>query len=122
MTAEYTIDRQQCIVFTTLSGALKLDECLAHHQKLANSSDFNPALRELIDGSAVESISLNPKALLSLSKSCPFGSYARRAIYTSDTPLHYYIARMFQAFSGGKHGEIKVFKDKAKALSWLGFH
>lgn len=119
---EYTINKQQCIVFTTLSGTLNFDECLLHHQKLADDPDFKPALRELIDGGAVDHVSIFSNAIFNLSKSCPFGIHARRAIFSSGKLMHYNLAKMFQAFAGEQHGEIRVFKDRKEAFFWLGIH
>lgn len=119
MTVKYHIDKQQGIVFTTLSHTLKFDECLSHHERLERDSDFNPSLKELIDGGAVKAISFNIGLVLKLTRSCPFHHQAKRAIYSSDKSLNYRFAYMFQTFAGKGHGEIKVFKDREEALKWL---
>jgi len=119
---EYRIDIQNGLVLTTLSGTLSFDECQAHHRRLASDPDFKPDLSELMDGSAVNRIPISYASISKLADSCPFGIHARRAIVSSDNLLNYGVARMFQSFSSGKHGEIMVFKDKDEALSWLDLH
>lgn len=119
MTVRYEIDASNGLVTTTLTGAVGMSECVAHHRRLAADPAFDPAFRELIDGSAVERVSLLSPDLFSLSVSCPYGSAAYRAICTGDNMTHYAIARMFQALAGDKHGEIAVFKTHGEALAWL---
>ncbi|MDX8402909.1 MAG: hypothetical protein R8K54_00690 [Mariprofundaceae bacterium] len=119
MAISYSIDKQRGIVFTMLSEVLDFEECVAHHFKLGADADFDPSYCELIDGSLLKSVSLASKAIFSLSKTCPYGTNARRAIYASDNTFHYGLARMFQIVAGEKHGEIMVFKDRDKALAWL---
>ncbi|GAV20399.1 hypothetical protein MMIC_P1364 [Mariprofundus micogutta] len=119
MAIDYSIDTQRNLVITTLSGVLNFEECVAHHIKLGSDKDFDPSGCELIDGSALKSVALASTSIFSLSKTCPFGSSARRAIYASDNTFHYGLARMFQMVTGEKHGEIMVFKDRDEAVAWL---
>lgn len=120
MAVKYFIDKEQKVVFTSLSGNLTLMDSIAHHHRLGADPDFDPTFKELIDGKAVETVSLNITGIVDLSRSCPFQPESRRAIYSTDKQLYYGLARMFQTLAGGKHGDIRVFKKLDEALDWLG--
>ena len=119
MGVRYEIDPEHRLVTTTLSGTLSFDDCVAHHHALAADPTFDPSYHELIDGSGVEKVTLISSAVFSLTMSCPYGPHARRAISTGDKKINFALARMFQSLSGGKLGEIEVFKCRQEALRWL---
>lgn len=120
MPIRYVIDKERRTVFTTLYGTLTLKEGLDHHYRLGVDPDFDPSFNELMDGGTLESISLNSSGIFELSGSCPFGPESKRAMYSTDRKLYYGLARMFQTLAGGRHGDIKVFKQLDEALDWLG--
>lgn len=119
MTVRYFIDKQQKTVFTTLSDTLTMTESVEHHHKLGADPDFDPAYKELMDMSELDNISLNISGIASLAKSCPFRPESNRAIYSTNKNLYFGLARMFQALTGGNHGDIRVFRKLDEALEWL---
>lgn len=122
MAVSYRIDAARRLVITTLSDTLSLSECFQHHEKLAADPDFRPDYRELMDGSAVTRVAFDSAAVISLSKSCPFGANSRRAIYCGDSLMNYGMARMFQTLAQGRHGEIGVFRTAVESAKWLDEH
>jgi len=116
----YVIDKGQKTVFTSLYGTLTAKEAAEHHHRLGDDPDFDPTYKELIDGEAVDTVTLNIAGIVDLSRSCPFLAEAKRAIYSTDKQLYYGLARMFQTLAGGVHGDIRVFKKLDEATDWLG--
>lgn len=119
MTVEYSIDRKRRLVITTLSGELSVAECFAHHLTLAMDPEFDPSYNELIDGGEIDNVQLDSTSIFKLGQSCPYSGAAYRAIYTADRPINYACAYLFQLFASGRHGVIKVFKDRSDAIRWL---
>jgi hypothetical protein len=119
MPADYTVDKEQGVVFTCAWGKLTDEDALAHQQRLRADPAFKSWYRQLADFSAVEQFELTPKGIRLLASGDPWGPGARRAV-VSPTDIAFGMMRMFQILLGEGTQDTAVFRTRPEALSWLG--
>jgi hypothetical protein len=119
MPAFYKIDKERRLVMTTGAGRLSMADALAHQEKLAGDSDFDPGFSQLMDFTHVTQIDLNADDIRVLAQRSIFSPQSRRAfIVPSDSA--YGLARMYEILreEAGEHG-IGVFRNLDEALDWI---
>jgi hypothetical protein len=119
MPAFYKIDRERRLVMSTGAGILTMAEILAHQNKLANDSDFDPDFSQLMDFTQVTQIALNANDVRRLAQRSIFSPQSRRAFIMANDAA-YGLGRMYEIFreSAGEHG-IGVFRNLEEALDWI---
>ena len=118
MPAEYQIDTELGVVFSRGWDELTQGDVLVHHQRLIADPDFDPALRQLIDLSAVTHFSLSPDDLRALAPNDPWDTGTRRAIAVPSDYI-FGMARMYEARAPGTPQETAIFKTLEEARDWL---
>ncbi|MGA9980222.1 MAG: hypothetical protein WBQ08_16510, partial [Candidatus Sulfotelmatobacter sp.] len=82
--------------------------------------DFEPTIVHLIDTAGITKADLTASDLAALARSTTFSPHSRKAVLVSSLVL-YGLGRMFEAYSQLAGSEsVHVFKDRLKALEWLG--
>jgi len=119
MPVDHTIDADQEVVFTTLSGSVTFAEFARHLRALAADASFRPDMRELLISSEAVTDEFDVNQIISFKQSHVWGEGARRAL-VADSDLAFGVFRMFQMTAEGKHGEIGLFRDVTEARRWLG--
>jgi hypothetical protein len=119
MPALYKIDKERRLVMTTGAGILTMAESLAHQNKLANDSDFDPSFSQLMDFTQVTQIELSTNDIRRLAQRSIFSPQSRRAFIVPSATA-YGLARMFEILreAAGEHG-IGVFRSLEEALDWI---
>ena len=119
MPVDHTIDAEQGIVFTSLSGNVTFAEFSLHLNALAAETSFRPDMRELLISHDAATDEFDISQIMSFKQSHVWGENARRAL-VADSELAYGLFRMFQITADGAHGEIRLFRDIAAARLWRG--
>jgi len=119
MPVDYTIDVDQGVVFTTLSGSVTYSEFSKLLQSLAKNPCFRPDSRELLVCNDAVTDEFDTNQIMSFKDSHVWGEGAKRA-FVANSDLVYGLFRMFQIISGTQHGEIALFRDVSQARLWLG--
>ena len=104
-------------MFSTWSGAVTLDEALAHHESLRSDPDFEPHLCQLSDARGVTS-AVTSEGVQEIARKSPFGAGSRRAIVV-DSDLVYGVSRIYQARADQVGSEVRVFREIDEALAWI---
>jgi len=117
----YRIDEERRLVITTAWDRLTGGEVIDHQRKLLNDPGFERDFSQFLDLADVTEMQINRVTVAELARFDLFSAKSRRAFFAPD-PLTYGMSRMFIALRdahGGKE-QIEVFKDRDKALVWLG--
>jgi hypothetical protein len=119
MPVSYTIDQNQRLVVSCLSGAVTETEVHEHNRSLRADRDFNPSYRQLVDCTGVTEILLGVATINVVSQHQFFAPGTRRAfIATSDVAFG--LARMFALRAECSGQTIEVFRERLVAEEWLG--
>jgi hypothetical protein len=121
MPCSYKIYKDKRLVVTTASEVFTYAEGLAHEDQIYREPDFDPNFAHLIDGTSVTKAELTPPELQYLARRTRFSPQSRRAMVVT-SPVLYGVARMFEAYLqlSGSGEFMSVFKEREKALEWLG--
>lgn len=119
MPITYEIDAKQRLVTSHLTGIVTDEEIHAHRQKVRHDPEFNPGYRQLIDLSGITEVRATTNAVTSAAADQYYTPGTRRAfVATTDTTFG--LARMFALRAEGEGQTIEVFRDRKKAMDWLG--
>lgn len=120
MAQEFQIDEAQRIVWVRCRGELTDADLLAHQAALRNDPRFRPDFSQLVDCSAVTVVSVTTRTVWQLGQSQLFNPEAKRA-YVVKRDVLFGLVRMYGLYQSlrGK-AEVKVFRNRAEAIEWLG--
>jgi len=119
MPVSYTIDQNQRLVFSCLSGAVTEPEVHEHNRTLRADPDFNPRYRQLVDCTGVTEILLGTPTINAVSQDQFFAPGTRRA-FIAISDLAFGLARMFALRAECSGQTIEVFRERRAAEEWLG--
>jgi len=120
MPCSYTIYKDKRLVVTIASGVVTFAEGMANEDSIRRNPDFEPTFVHLIDTVRITKADLTASDLATLARSTTFSPHSRKAVLVS-SPVLYGLGRMFEAYSQLAGSEsVHVFKDRFKALEWLG--
>jgi hypothetical protein len=121
MPCNYTIHRDKRLVVTTASGVLTFAEAMALEDKMYEDPAFDPTFLHLIDATGITRTEISASEISVLARRNRFSPKARKALVVNTTLL-FGLARMFEAYLrlSGTTESVSVFKDRNKALDWLG--
>ena len=120
MPQEYTIDTQQQVIWARCWGCLSDQDLLAHQAALRADPKFNNLISQLVDAREVTELEVSTAAVNKLGTSTLFAPTAKRAYVVTQNAL-FGLIRMYeqqQAVRGVS--AVRVFRDRALALAWLG--
>lgn len=120
MPATYVIDQDAGLVFSRAWGTLNDADLYSNRDAMRADPAFSAELSQLWDFSGVEHLEITGEGLRALAMDVSlFANTSRRAvIVTSDASFG--MARMFLlARDPGKGGEIRLFRDRESAVTWL---
>jgi hypothetical protein len=120
MAQEFQIDEAQRIVWVRCSGELTDADLRAHQEALRGDPRFRPEFSQLVDCSAVTEVSVTIRMVWQLGQSTLFKPEAKRA-YVVKRDVLFGLVRMYGLYQSlrGK-SEVKVFRERAEAVEWLG--
>ena len=111
------------IVYAEISGELTFDIAFQHLRRLEEISENTEPLKELLDFTNCEQISLSSAEINQAAEQGKWLSQSSTYILAicAPTDLHYGLSRMFQTFQelAGNKFEIQIFRDLASAQEWL---
>ena len=119
MSAEYRINADLRVIFSTASGVLTDADLLEHQAKLLADSCFDRSFNQLWDLTEVSQVEVSSQALRTLARSRSFEASARRAVVAGDD-LVFGMGRMFQMLHDEAPEEMQVFRSLDEARQWLG--
>jgi len=105
-------------------GAITNKSALDDYKSFYASGEWIPGTNELVDLSEADLSSLTSKEIDALADNMNIFyiennvTSVKVAIYAPET-LKYGLSRMYEAFSYGSPEEIKIFKNRQKAIQWL---
>jgi hypothetical protein len=120
MPCVFRIYKDKRLVVTTATGVVTLAEGMANEDSIGLHPDFDPTFAHLIDAAGITKADLSTSDLAALARRTTFSSHARKAVLVS-SPVLYGLGRVFETYSQLAGSEsVHVFKDRFKALEWLG--
>jgi hypothetical protein len=119
MPASYRLDLANRVVWSRAWGVVTDEELDAHSRALLTDPRFEPSFRQLQDLTDVTDPRVTPAGLLLLAQINPFGKHARRAALAASDVV-FGLARMHEQLRNESGDELRVFRDRADALAWLG--
>lgn len=122
MPCDYTIDREQRIVWSRGWGAMTDDEMSDHQQRLIQDPLFHPDFCQVLDFREVTSTTgVTAARLAKLAQRHLFSPTSRRVLVTGDHPVMFGLARLtatHREMAGGKEAT-HVVKTLEEAMRWL---
>ena len=118
MPISYSIDSSQQLVSAFASGVLNVKMLSSFLTDVRKDPEFNPDYRLLLDLSTVAEFDLTPADLQRVSDMPAFSARSRTAI-VAISPLAYGLAREYEGSRGADRGELRVFRWRGDALSWV---
>jgi hypothetical protein len=117
----YTIHPDKRLVVATASGVFTFAEGAAHEEKIYDDPDFDPTFAHLIDATGITRAEITAFEISTFARGTRFSHKARKALVVN-TALLFGLARMFEAYLqlSGTAELVSVFKERQKALEWLG--
>jgi len=120
MPQDYSIDEQQQVIWTRCWGVLSDADIVCHQARLRDDPCFHPTLNQLVDARAVTEVKISAAAISKLGESTLFSPEAKRAYVVAQDAL-YGLVRMYEMHQAARGSEaVRVFRDHAVALAWLG--
>jgi len=121
MPCHYVIDKERCLVISTGVGVVTFDEMKAHQDQMRNDPDFSPKFNQLIDATAVTSVSLTRSGAQELTFRNIFSPSSRRALVATK-PAIFGMGRLLMTYleMSDTPSEAQAFYSLAPALKWLG--
>jgi hypothetical protein len=119
MPVRFTVDPIHSLVLTVIEGPVTPGEMFAYHAALRKAPSFSPSFDCLTEYDAGSSFVGSPADIQRLVEGMPFDAGTRRA-YVASVDLHFGLSRMAQVYAERKGVEVRVFRDRAAALVWLG--
>ena len=121
MAAQYRLDVQSGIIFTTMVGTLTFDDIVEYARNLRNEPDFDPSFSELVDFTDLKSANLTYADLTEITlRVDPFSKTSKRALIAEIGTASYGITRMYQAVSSNSGRDMQLFTTALEAQRWLG--
>lgn len=124
MPIRYTIHRELGVVVTRFTGRVSDDEFTDSYGRLLHDDDYELGTDELADLRAVEDLDLSAAALRRVEEMTEeryAGSDLEfRTAIVAPRDQSYGIGRMYEVFAEGGPERVRVFRDPAAALAWLG--
>jgi hypothetical protein len=118
MPANFIIDVQHRLVFSTGDGVFTHADFLEHMARLQRDARFQPEFDQLVDCRAF-TLQLTSEEISDLASRSVFSSRSRRAFVVASS-LQFGLSRMFAAYREEKgRQETMVFRDLREALAWL---
>ena len=118
MPVSSTIDTDQGLVTTRVSGHATAAEVHAAQERLAVDPDFDPTYDHLFDLSDVADLEASADEIRELASVALFSETSRRAV-VAPANLLYGLSRMYQAFRRLGPESLQVFRTPEEALQWL---
>lgn len=121
MPVRSAIYKQERLVVTIEEGCVTLADMVANQDRLLHDPDFDPEFNQISDATLATDSDLTQHNLRTLYARKVFSDHSRQAV-VAPSDFAYGMARMLQAYaelSKTAH-PIRVFRDRASALSWLG--
>jgi len=123
MPINYCIDENRKLAVTRMSGRITASELRAHIEEISADPLFELCTGSFIDTTDVTQVDIPSSVVqgLAIGRGGQLGIGTRRlAIFAPKDP-GYGLARVFQGFrSATSNMEVLVFRDRAKALAFLG--
>ncbi len=119
MPISYEVDKQRRLVVCTASGVVTAGDVMEFHERIVKDNDFNSSFSQLVDCTAITKTNISPKGMRALAEESSFSTDSRRA-FVADSPLGFGLSRVYEivrSLQGDKH--IRVFRNRADALTWL---
>lgn len=118
MSADYEIDTDRRIIFSTASGVLTEDDLRGHRKQLRADPFFDPSFDQLWDCSEVTKVAVGIEVVRFLSRSSSYEAGAKRAVVAPDD-ITFGLARMFQTLHEDAPEEVRIFRSREEARRWL---
>jgi len=121
MGIDLRIDSDAGILYTTLRGAVTVNEIVDAFNRLFKSPDFRPGLSGLADTreSQFSSSQSDVRRLADLMIENRDRIGPSRTAIVVDSDIDYGMARMYEVFAEQSMTETRVFKDIDQAMIWL---
>lgn len=121
MPISFHYDSEQNVIFTYAAGAVSLDDIMSYYAEVENMS-IDPQYSVLADFTEADTNlsyeDVSRMASRRRSVSCEAQSMKIAVVAKAD--LVFGIARMYDAILSDECFEVSAFRDRAKALQWLG--
>jgi len=117
--AQYRIDSESRIIFSTARGVLTEEDLRGHQSRLLADPAFDPKFDQLWDFSEVTKLHVERKAVSHLAQARSFEAGVKRAV-VAPSDLAFGMARMFQLLHDQAPEEVRVFRSQEEAQGWLG--
>ena len=118
MSAQYRIDSERRVIFSSATGVLTDEDLHEHQAQLLADPFFDPGFDQLWDFTRVSAVEVSPEALRHLAHSRSYKASARRAVVAPDD-LRFGMGRMFQLLHDEAPEELRVFRSLDEARRWL---
>jgi hypothetical protein len=121
MTVEFRVDKDEGIVYGTLTGEVDVDEVLAGLERIIASEEYRPGLNGITDLRAMKWESdqgdLRKLVHFLIENRKKIGKSRSAVVVSGDRT--YGMSRMFEVFSEQAPIKVRVFRDFDKAKRWL---
>jgi hypothetical protein len=120
MAQDYSIDEPQQVIWSRCWGVLSDEDIATQQARLRQDPKFKPTMSQLVDARDVSEVAVTVEAVKQMGQSTLFAPASRRAYVVTRDAL-YGMIRMYELHQAARGSEsIRVFRDRAVALAWLG--
>ena len=123
MPIRYEIDEARGLVVTTIEGPLSVDELRLHGKAIADDPRRDRPLDEIVDLTRAEGGTVPTRAIRDLAqflRDQDRNTPGTKLAFVAPSDAAFGLARMFEVYRDHPSFEIRVFRDLAGALGWLG--
>ncbi len=120
MPVSYQIDSVQKVVYTIFEGAVTDQEFVQHATEIKSDPEIDGSFVELIDGHTSSMEGVLSSGILGVANALRVSSAIRKIAIVASRDVEFGIARMVQSLAHDSPIEIKAFRERADARSWLG--
>ena len=114
------VDTARKMIVETLVGTVTADEILEAWNKVHDENNFDPKYWQYSDFTQVTKLDVSAEFFRNFSRSKPlFDKSSRRALVAPSDAV-FGMLRLYLTYLDDRSGDIRVFRDAAKARRWLG--
>lgn len=120
MPVSHLVDIARGCVLTTLEGTVTTEELVENSLAMARNDEIGHCRVELVDLTGVVGETVDSAVLREIAGNLKRAVHIERMAVLASRELDYGLARMFQAYASDGPVDVRVFRDRDEALTWLG--
>ena len=120
MPVSHRVDAERKLVITTLEGVVTTEELLQNSTAMYANREIDGCTLELVDLSLARGDEISTGGIRTTAGNLQRATRIQQMAVFATNDLQYGLARMFQLLASRSQVQVEVFRDRARALRWLG--